>query len=148
MSDDYKGHPEYQCSNVLDFEIARRATRYGPAKAGGCEHTRVVLDPHGGTVHCRDCEAQVSAYWALEQMAQRWEKAERQLAARNQKVEEMERKQLHLRAAKKIEQAWRGRVMAVACPHCKRGILPEDGLGNSCCSREIEEARRCRGGDK
>lgn len=51
-----------------------------------------------------------------------------------------------LRAVKALDKAWSGNVMAVDCPHCRWGLLPEDfvtgGIGQQ--SRELETARRAR----
>ncbi|GEM_PF-4444040 len=49
---------------------------------------------------------------------------------------------LHLIAAKKVEAVWRSRNMAPCCPHCGRGILPEDKLGDAQTRRDFELRRR------
>lgn len=55
---------------VGDFSIARkgRIDRYDRQK---CRHLRVELNDHGETVICSDCGVQVSAYWALNMVAER-----------------------------------------------------------------------------
>jgi hypothetical protein len=56
--------------------------------------------------------------------------------------------EIHLLAAKKVEKAWRSRTMVPACPHCGKGILPQDGLGSTNINRAIELRRRAALPDK
>lgn len=48
---------------------------------------------------------------------------------------------------KELDRAWHKGAYAVACPHCRGGLLPEDfaDSGLALISREMEEARRKRG---
>lgn len=50
-----------------------------------------------------------------------------------------------LRAVKALDKAWSGKTMAVPCPHCDGGLLPEDFVTiRSATSRDLELARRRR----
>lgn len=42
---------------------------------GACEHLALLLDENGQTVSCTKCGAQVSAWWALLQLVQRYDAA-------------------------------------------------------------------------
>lgn len=109
----------------------------------GCKHLNIILNQDDHTVFCDDCNEQLTPFFALIQLTNYWRDANRKLKARENRVAELEGKQVILKSAKSVELAWRGpKKMAVSCPHCKRGILAEDGLGNSVFSRELELARR------
>lgn len=108
----------------------------------GCEHRELVLDRDAESVRCVQCGSQVSAYQALEMLAGEWDGAVATLRREAAELEKAKQGHLHLLAARKVEKAWRGRGTVPACPHCHRGILPEDNLGDRVVSRAIELRRR------
>lgn len=57
-------------------------------------------------------------------------------------------KTVELRAAQKVEKAWRSRTMVPTCPHCAEAIFPEDGLGSGMANRELALRRRGVGAAK
>ncbi len=106
-----------------------------------CEHIRLELDENGGIVTCMDCKKEISAFWALQHMAERWERHALESKNARQRINDDAKKIIHLRAAKRIEQVWR-RGMACCCPHCHKPILAEDGMGGVTESRERVLERR------
>lgn len=107
-----------------------------------CAHLNLTLDDQGHIVWCDDCKQTVSAYWAIQMLAERHAASLAVVERREKALAQDKAQNLHLTAAKKVEKAWRSRTMVPACPHCDRGILPEDGLGGTQVNRAIELARR------
>ena len=78
-----------------------------------------------------------------------WGDMERAARVKLERAQEAETRVIHRIAARKVEKAWSGRQMAIACPHCRGRILPDDWAGGlSMMSREYELARRARLGRK
>lgn len=128
---------------IGELRLARVKADY-TRRHEGCQHRLLQMDDVGEVVTCKDCKAQVSAYWALNLLREYWRehslKVNRTLAA----AQEERGAVLHLTAAKKVEKAWRNKTMVPGCPHCDRGIFPEDGLGGSMVMRRFEVGLRER----
>jgi len=107
-----------------------------------CDHKHIELDGYGDIVRCKKCGSQVSAFWALEMIANEYNRSLAKLRRDQEALARAKAVDLHLLAARKVEKIWRGRTMVPACPHCGLGILPEDGFGNNRVNREIELRRR------
>ncbi len=125
------------------LRLARKGARYGVA-AGDCEHKHLTLDANGHIVVCTDCKQQVSTWWALNLLVDQYEKAYRGLQARSQTVQLQIRDNLHLIAAKRVEKVWRSRMIPT-CPHCNRGIRPDDGFGSTAIHPKLDEKHRSMG---
>lgn len=123
----------------MQFERVRR--RHALERtAATCQHKRLTLDENGDVCSCRDCGVQVSAFWALMRFVEEWTDHARKTATAAERIRADAEATLHLRAARRWESAWRSRTMLPACPHCGRGILPNDPGGQV--NREIELRRR------
>lgn len=130
-------------SKVIQFGEARLRLRGRRGwKDERCKHLSLTYDDNGEIVTCDDCNAQVTAFWAMKMLAEHYDKAMQAVEARSQHVAEQTSRNLHLMAARKVEKAWRSRSMVPCCPHCDAGIFPEDGLGGTQINRQIEMARR------
>ena len=128
---------------VIDFGDVRVSRGLSRRHHASCRHPALVYDRNERRVWCKDCERNVESFDAfcslVENFHQAWAKYE------TIKAEALEARahNLHLIAAKNIEKAWRGKTMALACPHCGGGLLPEDFThGVAVCSAEIERRRR------
>ena len=131
--------------NVIELgDIKIRAQTIRQAK---CRHLTTILDPVGRIVTCKNCEKQLDSFWVLERALSEIVKA-REENKRSREIlkvehEEFNKKHRWLKVVKNIERAWRGPTkMAVSCPHCKAGILPEDGLGEFQYNPSYELKRR------
>lgn len=122
----------------MAFKLRGRRTAFDKDR---CEHNHIELDENGCIVTCTGCKKELSAFWALLHMAERWEKHARDQEGVRQRINEDAKTVIHLRAAKRIERSWR-RGMACSCPHCHKPILPEDGMGDATESRERVLERR------
>lgn len=123
----------------LKLRRAERATR---STQDQCKHYHMTLDDNGDIVTCDDCGKQLSAYWALRLLTDQYQEAWRKVSARGERIQQEAKESLHLRAARRVEKAWRSRTMVPTCPHCHEAIFPEDGLGGSAINKRMAEARR------
>lgn len=126
---------------IGDFSLARK-NRGGYTPIGECAHKHITMDDTGDVVRCADCNTQVSAYWALTMIAEEYTRQWNKLQYSKQALEEAKAKDIHLLAAQCVEKAWRSRSMVPSCPHCHRGIFPQDGFGKGMINKEIENRRR------
>jgi hypothetical protein len=109
---------------------------------GSCQHKHMTVDQNGGVITCDDCGKQLDAFMALNLMLDSYGKYWSKLQAQQARLDEQERRQLHLKAAQRVEDAWRRRNTVPTCPHCHEPIFPEDGFGRSAVNREIAVRRR------
>lgn len=123
-----------------DMRIAYGRPRY-PAKI--CKHNHLVYSTEERRVWCRDCERTVDNFDAFMVLSNSLHGMVTRLKRRLEQAEEAKQAYIHRKAAKEMDLAW-GRKNAVGCPHCGRGLLPEDIADGGCCqtSRDIELARR------
>lgn len=127
--------------NIGDWQLQRKYKYSAPAQ-DDCDHKHIELDARGDVVKCVKCGVQLSAFWALEMLANEYNTALSKLHRDRDALAKAKQADLHLLAARKVEKVWRSRTMVPACPHCHQGIFPEDGLGGSQVSREVEIRRR------
>lgn len=156
MSDDQKDH----LSNpIVDYEgqtpfgspvidLAEMRIAFGRAKdfKKVCSHRRLTYDPKERRVWCQECESTIDNFDAFMTLASHWHEMERAARAKLARAAETEKATLVKRAAKNLDRHWNCRhPMAVSCPHCQGGLLPEDfQSGGTAVSRDIELARRAR----
>lgn len=123
---------------IEELRIRRERKTYA---SGKCKHMNLTTDDEGEIVMCDDCGKQVSAFWALQMVAEHYAKAMHKLERDKAAHAASTAKGVTLRAAQRVEQAWRSRTMVPTCPHCKTGIFAEDGFGQTQVSREMELRR-------
>lgn len=127
--------------SIGDWKIQRNGEHRFQAE-GDCDHRHLELDERGDVVRCVKCKTQVSAFWAIKMISEQYDLSLRKLAGEREILKRAKEESLHLLASKKVEKAWRRRDLVPGCPHCGRGILPEDGLGGSLINRAMELRRR------
>lgn len=138
-------------SNIIkigDFELEKkeRYSRFRKEK-NRCAHRKITLDDEGQTIHCTECGDQLSAYWVVEEVMccyeRKMEDLERKINHIKTVSEDLEKEHRFLKVLRSIQRAWRGKnKMAVVCPWCKVGIMPEDGLGNITIAPDIDLNRK------
>ncbi|MDQ7982262.1 hypothetical protein QYH69_34115 [Paraburkholderia sp. SARCC-3016] len=109
---------------------------------GTCQHKHLTVDQNGGIITCDDCGKQIDAFIALNLMLDSYSKYWAKLNSKDKSLQEQAHRQLHLKAAQRVEDAWRGRKMIPVCPHCSEAIFPDDGFGSTLVNREIAVRRR------
>ena len=127
--------------HFADLQFRAKAKRYG-WEQDRCAHRKLTLDDNGELVTCDDCGKQVTAYWALRHIVEKWGEHAKVIERRRQVVQQQIEANVSLLAAQRVEKAWRRRKTVPTCPHCNEAIFPEDGFGGSSISREIAQRRR------
>lgn len=127
-------------TNVIQLDKHRIKRESDTPFDKGCHHVNLIMRDKGELLYCEDCKSHISLYWALKAMCSSYQTEMAAIEARAEQLKKDEIKIVHLKSAKIIEQVWRSGKHAVTCPHCRRGILPEDSTGSM--SRELEIARR------
>ena len=110
-----------------------------------CDHPRTTIDEQNGTVECRDCGVTLSAFWVLGQIAREENRCFTRIRNLRAEAEELKGWVPFLRSMRKLEKRWRGRAMLPACPHCHRGLWPDE-LERSSVSLSLEVAQRRKAG--
>ena len=127
-----------QILEIGEFRIKRERQ----AKSDGCKHDRLTLDDDAEIVICDSCEKQVGSYAALRKFVDQWDKLQKRVESQRRMIAEAAEKTIGLRAAQRVEEAWRSRSMVPTCPHCREAILPNDGFGNTSTNKAIALRRR------
>ena len=127
---------------IGDFQFKQETERERRLKEQ-CEHRKLFLHEDGQYVTCHDCGIQVEAFWALKNLINAYEDAWREIEEAQRRLNEQYKEKRFLKVLNTVDKAWRGkRQNAVCCPHCKKAILPEDGLGDLQSSAILERKRR------
>lgn len=141
--------------NVVDLKTFKATLRYGSRWGGSgpkcCEHRTVVLDQDDCSVECEDCGRTISAFAVLFQMVKRWGEIAEQVQALKTRAAAVrnliKNYKPRLRALKQLEKHWWTQQRLPTCPHCHRGLLPEDFADSmSFVSKEYELKRRDKEG--
>ena len=108
----------------------------------GCQHKHLTLDDEGEFVTCDDCKKQVGNYAALRMLVERWALLQARVDSQRAAIADATEKTVELRAAQRVEKAWRSRSMVPTCPHCHEAIFSTDGLGGSMMNKGLAIRRR------
>lgn len=127
-----------QVISIADFSIKRAAQK----KYTDCKHLKLTRDDELQVVECDDCGKKIGNYAALSMLISRWENLQRSITRQNQVAIEALNKTIVLRAAQKVESAWRSQKMVPTCPHCVEAIFPNDGFGATAVNKEVALRRR------
>ena len=130
-------------AEIIDLDGVR--IQFGVRKARGsrCEHRNMLYSREESRVWCKDCDRTIENFDAFMTLVTHFQDMSRAARRKMEKADEAEKASINRRAAKEIDRAWSGNCMAISCPHCAGGLLPEDferGVGQR--SREMELARR------
>lgn len=135
------------CAEVIDLAGIR--VQWGLEKIGkyhpdACKHTKLVYSSESRRVWCDDCKRTIENFDAFMVLVNGFERMEADARRKMKKADEAMSDTIHRRATKAIDKAWSSSLPAIGCPHCRKGLLPEDfekGV-QSRSSREFEMARR------
>lgn len=133
-------------SPVVDFADIRIAHGLPKFHAKVCKHSRLTYNRAQRRIWCSDCESSVDGFDAFMSVADHFQKMELAAQSKLQKAQEALDGTIVRRAARHLSRIWSGNQMAVSCPHCKGGLLPDDfeNGGRSAWSRELELAKRAK----
>lgn len=146
MSDDAALVPVPQYGNRMTVNLDAVRVQMGRPvrRLPTCRHTDLCYDLENRRVWCMGCKTTLDGFDAFMALAQSWGAVEEETRRRQQQADDAQLASLRGRATKALDVAWEGGLPAVACPHCRGGLLPEDfadGLGVRT-TREHELARR------
>jgi hypothetical protein len=112
-------------------------------RKGFCEHKYLCYDYENELIECKDCGLPVQPFTAFMVVVKNYNRAIDSLEHREQELIDLERRSEKslLLATRELDRAWR-RKMAVCCPHCGRGIIPDDVNRCHGISKEVELERR------
>lgn len=123
--------------------ISRAKSSLG--RASYCSHNgSLEYDPDARTIECLLCHKRMDGFDGFMALVMSWSAWTRDNESMAKEIKELQERVDHrlLRATAKVDRAWRSRRMVPTCPHCFRGIFPEDGLGDGSVNRECELERR------
>jgi hypothetical protein len=127
---------------VIDIEemrLTRDQRLFRPAPE--CQHLHITLDDKGEIIKCDDCGVQLTAWWTMNHFLEQYRKAREKILAREERQIELEKKTVVLKAALKVEEAWRRHKMVPICPHCHHSIYPADGFGEAMVRKPVADTR-------
>jgi uncharacterized protein (DUF983 family) len=130
--------------DLAGFRITRGTSKRVPWER--CKHRKLIYDRQDRRVRCEDCNRDLDAFDALMVMVDGFGEMMGEVRRKQAAAREATAHSVVSRAAKAVDKLWRGQRMAPCCPHCSRGLLPEDFAGgvSSAVGREYEIARRQR----
>ncbi len=129
---------------IEGYEFTQKSRfKYQRLHKDRCAHKRFTMDDHGQTIHCSDCGDQISAYWIVEEILDAYLRRLAELEYKRSHAEkikeDLKKEHQFLKVLRKVQSARRGKnKMAVCCPWCGVGIMPEDGLGNTTIAPHID----------
>lgn len=129
------------------IDIGEFRVEMGFPKRNYCRHTSLLYSSEERRVWCKDCHATLDPFDAFTVLVRELSAIHRHLGAREARLKDMVEGNLNRIAAKELDKIWSGNRMAPVCPHCGKGLLPEDfanGFRGSV-SAEIERQRRKSG---
>lgn len=130
--------------DLADVRIRLGRTKLGPGLRQ-CEHLKMIYSPSERRVWCEDCERTIDNFDAFLIFTRKFERMLAEARGKLSQAKEALAGAARLRATKALDHIWAGRKMAPCCPHCRKGLIPEDFTrGVSSISMEWEMARRNR----
>lgn len=111
-------------------------------KVAECEHSKLIYLEHGKILKCEGCGDQVDIAWAFIRFVEQYRQMLDGLEFKRRSLEADIQRGVTLRAAQKIEDAWRRRRTVPSCPHCHKAILPDHSFGNNGVGSSTETAKQ------
>ena len=106
-------------ANVIDIGKARFEER----RRKHCRHLHIAYDPNDQSVECSDCGRMISIWTAFMVLIDHWKYAKMGQDAKASELKELAKKHIVLKAAIRVEKAWRQRNLVPTCPHCSAAIF-------------------------
>lgn len=129
---------------VVDLDSVRIRTGRTPRGLKTCQHKHMIYNQTERRIWCEDCERTIDNFDAFQTFTRHFKAMEREAGHKLRIAQEALAGAARLRATKELDRLWSGRRMAPCCPHCNRGLIPEDFADGvrSTTSLEFEIARR------
>lgn len=130
--------------SVIDIGDVRVARGLSRRPFSSCKHRALNYDPQERRIWCKDCEQDIDPFDAFVIVAEQCHGFLESLKRRARQIAEAEAFTARSRAVKALDKIWRSRNMAPCCPHCNRGLLPEDMVRLGSVGVEYERAMRLK----
>lgn len=115
----------------------------------GCRHHNLTYDIPERRIWCRACEMTIEGFDAFMVLVRNYQLMIGDYQRRKADLDDAIKSNIRRIAARNLEKGWNSRRNVPACPHCSRGLLPEDfEKGSRLVSLDIERARRNREKDR
>lgn len=109
--------------HIEDLRVSRGLTR---RPRSSCKHVNLTYDMNERRIYCHDCERDIDPFDAFTYLCERWDSANKKLAAREEEFLRLKESNLISVASKRLDKEFRKQHTCPACPHCGAGLLPED----------------------
>lgn len=109
--------------DIGDYRVSRGFSRRAYTS---CSHKQMVYDLQERRVWCKDCESNIDSFDAFESIVKHFDFQNKFIKRERQEIEAAKAHSLISIASKILDKAWRRKKTAPCCPHCKKGLLPED----------------------
>lgn len=132
-------------ATVVDLAGFRIQAGRPPAKSTPCQHKNMIYSMQERRVWCEDCNRTIDNFDALKQVIIELDNMMSEARSKLAQADAALRSSVRRRASKELDRAWSG-SMVPCCPHCRRGLLPDDFVdgGTGSISKSLEIARRRR----
>lgn len=130
--------------NIINFDdlVIKRNHRRLNEKQSICSHLKISYSNDDMSIECEDCEATIEPFKAFMMLVYRYKMVCSRIHAKENELNFLLTKNLHLKAARRACDAWASRSLVPACPHCNEAIFSSDGFGHSLISKEIVMQKR------
>ena len=109
--------------DIGDYRVSRGFSR---REYSTCRHSRIVYDQKERRIWCKDCEKNVDAFDAFENIVQHFDRQSKLIKSEKEEINKVKSHSLISIASRVLDQAWRKKKMSPCRPHCKKGLLPDD----------------------
>ena len=139
--------PNHKVVNINKMRLARGFTKR-PYRT--CKHMDLTYDTSERRIWCNDCEQNIEAFDVVVTMADHIGNAWAKINRAETEVAEAVSHNIRLIAARAMDKEWQSRSMVPCCPHCSRGLLPDDFRSGARgrVSKKLEVERRKKEADK
>ena len=127
---------------VVDIGDARVARGLSRRPFSGCHHNSLIYDGCERRIWCPDCKSTIDPFDAFLSLVGQFDRAQRKAEQKAKELADAKSHNLVRIAAKQMDDQWRRKRTVPTCPHCRKGLMPEDAARMGRMSREIEIARR------
>lgn len=118
------------------FKMRKGKTPYNREK-DLCKHTNVIVSQSDRRCWCEDCKTNLDPFEVVKRFLNEWTKIEQRFRSEHAKAQDALSSTVIRRAAKEFDRSW-GRRMAPCCPHCRRGLMPNDFADGAAASTGFE----------
>lgn len=146
MSDNTPIDPEQMSApfSAKVINLADISVRHGRSqRERGCRHHNLTYDMGERRIWCRSCEMTIEGFDAFMVLVRNYQLMISDYQRRKSDLDDAIKCNIRRIAARNLEKGWNSRRHVPACPHCARGLLPEDFQSRpALVSLDIERARR------